>query len=114
MIVVLAFSTLALALHHVISITDNRQRLKRRQRQATELRAGRRAAVAAAAAAAAEVAAAAADATPRSAENQMQPESAASTSSSAPHPVAPSVEKASGFNDGKRRQSKQNLSEIYR
>ncbi|EFJ49850.1 hypothetical protein VOLCADRAFT_89266 [Volvox carteri f. nagariensis] len=70
--VVLVFSTLALVLHHAISVRDNRQRLERRHQQQQAARAGRRAA-----AAAAEAAAAAADATPRSLENQMQPLSAA-------------------------------------
>ncbi|GIL43656.1 hypothetical protein Vafri_1319 [Volvox africanus] len=128
MCVVLVFSALALALHHGISMRDNRQRLERRQQVAATLRANRRAAAAAAAVAA--------DATPRSAENQMQPVSAASTSAAALAPAEAAatsrqaevagteigdngaatvaVEPAKDTGPTKRRQSKQNLSEIYR
>ncbi|GLI68678.1 hypothetical protein VaNZ11_013164 [Volvox africanus] len=128
MCVVLVFSILALALHHGISVRDNRQRLERRQQMVATLRASRRAAAAAAAMAA--------DATPRSAENQMQPVSAASTSAAAMAPAeaaatlrqgevagteigdnrvaAAAVEPTKDTGPTKRRQSKQNLSEIYR
>ncbi|GIL72365.1 hypothetical protein Vretimale_4143 [Volvox reticuliferus] len=127
MCVVLVFSILALALHHGISVRDNRQRLERRQQVAATLRASRRAAAAAASAAA--------DATPRSAENQMQPVSPASTSAAAVAPAeatatsrqgevagagagsngaAAAAEQARDTGPTKRRQSKQSLSEIYR
>ncbi|GLC36053.1 hypothetical protein PLESTF_001253400 [Pleodorina starrii] len=116
--VVLVFASLALVLHHAISVRDNKRRLQRRQKQQQTLRDGRRAA--AAATAAAEAAAAAADATPRSVENQLQPPSAASTSAAAseaaPNGNGAAATKAAGEEprDGRRRQSKQNLKEIYR